>query len=498
MLEEAKPDSLLVVTVERERRPFVGEDTELDQSRVSEVPTVAVPSLAARTSNEMPEDVNVPPKSPAMKRTERVQLFALFLSIFVAGWDGGTYGPLLPRFQTYYDVNYTVVSMIFVSNCVGFIVGATANVYLTDRLGSGELDSFSRIYLIIVSGAIGQVIGYSLLSARLPFPAFCVAFFINGWGMSLQDAQANGYVVALSRDSATKMGIMHAIYGLGAMIAPFSATQFAEMTHRWSLHFVVSVVIAVVNTMTLVLVFRGKTQDECYFEIGEPTMKRGTSQHNKYRQIFTHKVMHVLAFYSFVYVGVEITISGWTVSYLQEYRDAGASSGYVSTGFFGGITLGRVALLWVNKKIGEYRVMYIYMLLSLGLELVVWLVPSVVIAGVAVSFVGFFLGPIYPIIINEAGRQIPQWLLTGSVGWIASFGFSGSALFPFITGALSEEFGIVALQPVLIVLMAVMIGLWLLVPSGRRRARQMIKESDMTEKPPRDASGVAQNATPGV
>ncbi|OCB87799.1 MFS general substrate transporter [Sanghuangporus baumii] len=469
MLEEAKPDSLLVVTVERERRPFVGEDTELDQSRVSEVPTVAVPSLAARTSNEMPEDVNVPPKSPAMKRTERVQLFALFLSIFVAGWDGGTYGPLLPRFQTYYDVNYTVVSMIFVSNCV-----------------------------TIVLGAIGQVIGYSLLSARLPFPAFCVAFFINGWGMSLQDAQANGYVVALSRDSATKMGIMHAIYGLGAMIAPFSATQFAEMTHRWSLHFVVSVVIAVVNTMTLVLVFRGKTQDECYLEIGEPTMKRGTSQHNKYRQIFTHKVMHVLAFYSFVYVGVEITISGWTVSYLQEYRDAGASSGYVSTGFFGGITLGRVALLWVNKKIGEYRVMYIYMLLSLGLELVVWLVPSVVIAGVAVSFVGFFLGPIYPIIINEAGRQIPQWLLTGSVGWIASFGFSGSALFPFITGALSEEFGIVALQPVLIVLMAVMIGLWLLVPSGRRRARQMIKESDMTEKPPRDASGVAQNATPGV
>ena len=61
----------------------------------------------------------------------------------------------------------------------------------------------------------------------------------------------------------------------------------------------------------------------------------------------------------------------------------------------------------------------------LSLELVVWLVPNIIIAAIAVSFVGFFLGPMYPIIMNETGRLLPPWLLTGSIGWIASFGFSG-------------------------------------------------------------------------
>ena len=69
------------------------------------------------------------------------------------------------------------------------------------------------------------------------------------------------------------------------------------------------------------------------------------------------------------YVGVEVTIGGWTITYIINQRDGGPSSGYISTGFFGGkqprcaprkvgkliifsgIMLGRVALLWLNKKV---------------------------------------------------------------------------------------------------------------------------------------------------
>jgi fucose permease len=51
---------------------------------------------------------------------------------------------------------------------------------------------------------------------------------------------------------------------------------------------------------------------------------------------------------------------GWIVSFLLDVRHAGPSSGYVSAGFFGGIMLGRVILLWVTEKIGERRVIYLY------------------------------------------------------------------------------------------------------------------------------------------
>jgi len=131
--------------------------------------------------------------------------------------------------------------------------------------------------------------------------------------------------------------------------------------------------------------------------------------------------------------------------------------------------IGRVALLWVNSKVGEQRALFIYAILAMGLELIVWLVPSLIGDAVAVSIVGVFLGPIYPIIMNEASRILPRWLLTSSIGWIAGFGQAGSAVLPFMTGALASRVGIKSLQPLLVGMMSFMIGLWWLVPWSPRR-----------------------------
>jgi len=81
------------------------------------------------------------------------------------------------------------------------------------------------------------------------------------------------------------------------------------------------------------------------------------------------------------------------------------------------------------------------------LEIVVWLVPSLIGGGVAVSLVGVLLGPIYPITMNVAGRTLPKWILTGAIGWIAGFGQAGSAALPFMTGAIANKAGIESLQP---------------------------------------------------
>ena len=83
----------------------------------------------------------------------------------------------------------------------------------------------------------------------------------------------------------------------------------------------------------------------------------------------------------------------------------------------------------------------------ISLELMIWLIPSLIGNAVAVAFVGLFLGPMYPITMNQASRILPRWLLTGGISWIAGFGQAGSALLPFITGAIASERGISSLQP---------------------------------------------------
>jgi len=84
----------------------------------------------------------------------------------------------------------------------------------------------------------------------------------------------------------------------------------------------------------------------------------------------------------------------------------------------------------------------------LSLEIVIWKVPSLIGGAIAVSIVGALLGPIYPIMMNQASLVLPSWLLTGSVGWIAGFGQAGSAALPFITGVIASNAGIKVLQPV--------------------------------------------------
>jgi fucose permease len=58
-----------------------------------------------------------------------------------------------------------------------------------------------------------QVVTYAVQAAAPPFPVFCIFFVLNGFGLSIQDAQANGLVASLHEHAEEKMGVLHAIYG---------------------------------------------------------------------------------------------------------------------------------------------------------------------------------------------------------------------------------------------------------------------------------------------
>jgi len=390
-----------------------------------------------------------------MIKYERTAFATVCFTLFLNGWNDSSTGPLLPRMQEYYKVGFAVVSLVFISACIGFILAALVNVYLSDRFGFGK---------IIVFASSLQLIGYAVQSAAPPFPVFVIAFSLNGFGFGILDSQSNGFVALLRDSGKGKMSLLHAAYGCGAFAAPLVATQFSLMT-RWSFHYLTSLGLALVNLLALIVVFRFNTVEQALAKTGVVAAEpNAMDESGKMKQIMKVKTVHILALFIFVYVGVEVTIGGWIVTYSLLVRDGGPSSGYISSGFFGGLMLGRVILIWVTRKIGERRVIYLYTVLCIALEITVWFVPSLIENAIAVSFVGLFLGPIYPICMTVAGEVLPPWLLLGSIGWIAGIGQAGSAAFPFMTGAIASKTGVRAMQPLLVGMMGGMILLWLLVP----------------------------------
>ncbi|PVF93670.1 MFS general substrate transporter [Serendipita vermifera] len=467
------------VSVESPSRPHLVESTSSNRGD----------QVHPGSSSRRNESGGVSAIAPEMRNREKWVLGAMCVTLFLTGWSDGTLGPLLPRIQDVYDVNFVVISLLFISSCIGFVTGSVLNIWLTDKFNLGVL---------MIAGSICQIITFAVQAIAPPFPVFCIFFVLNGAGISIQDAQANGLVASLHEHASEKMGLLHAIYALGAFASPLVSTQFAQQS-RWSFHFLVSLGLAILNTIFLSATVKGNSLEDILRSIGSPpievhpssvveltdrprspttqsTAENGNNsqgaiirEQNSMSRIVRSRVVQLMALFVLVYVGIEVTISGWIVTYLIDVRGGGPSSGYVSSGFFGGLMVGSVALLWVNKKMGERQVIFIYIGLAIGLELVIWLVPSFIGNAVTVSLIGLLLGPVYPLCISHTGRVLPRKILTGSIGWIAGFGQAGSAILPFMTGALANKYGIKSLQPLLVAMMGFMTLLWALVPGHSKR-----------------------------
>ena len=141
--------------------------------------------------------------------------------------------------------------------------------------------------------------------------------------------------------------------------------------------------------------------------------------------------------------------------------------GYTATGFWLGITVGRMLMgHYPTGKLGQKRIVYIYLLLALALYLLFWLIPSIIASSLAVALVGFCLGPIYPCTMNVLSKLIDdRELLVAVVGVVGALGNAGGAIAPFTTGLLAQSKGVWVLQPVILSLISAMIGTWWFLPN---------------------------------
>ncbi|WRT64998.1 uncharacterized protein IL334_001939 [Kwoniella shivajii] len=414
------------------------------------------------------------------KRLAGIMLSVLFLVMFLAGWNDASQGPLLPSLQTYYNVNYLVISTIWLANFAGFMTSGITNVFISDAFGFGIAAPF---------GAAMQGLAYILICWGCPFPLFVVAYVFNGFGLGLQDAQVNSLVTRLE-NSSTKMFLMHAMYGFGATISPFVSTAFVQrVPSKVYLYFAVSLGLALLTVLALVIVFKGRTENQVVgkrqLEIRvdksgnsrevDPTHEGGGSG-GKMKRILSTPVVHFMAFFLLIYVGVEVTIGGWATTFLLDERGGDDNSGYVTSGYFGGLTIGRIVLIPMTKKLGNFMAVYIYSMLTIVLLIIVWFTHTVIGNAVCYSLIGVFLGPMYPIAMNVIVDILPGELQGGSIGWVASLGQAGSAMMPFITGAISDKYGVWILQPFSIAFMGADVILWFLVQrSSHQHTKRMNK-----------------------
>ena len=163
-------------------------------------------------------------------------------------------------------------------------------------------------------------------------------------------------------------------------------------------------------------------------------------------------------------------MSGWVISYLISYRKGDPSQvGNVTSGFWGGITLGRFILTPFAPRIGEKTTVVGLIALAAVFQSLVWAVPNIISNAVAESLVGLFLGPVYPVATAVFSKLMPRAILVSSLSLITSMGSSGGALVPLVTGLMAQALSTVVLHPIVLFSFGVMTLSWLLLPSTQKR-----------------------------
>ena len=387
----------------------------------------------------------------------------------VLGLNDSAPGALLPYIENYYHITYGTVSLLFVANAIGFILAAPFTSWLQTKLG--------RSGILLLSQAL--IVGaYILIVSRVPFAVVAVSFFLSGLGSAWTLAVNNVFIAGMANGTAL-LGIFHGCYGVGGILGPLLATALVSSGRNWSDFYFVTLGLATFNGLCAFWTSQGyEKQLSTSVELPLTSSSSGGDAAHPSRLRALLKALHnrttlLGAAFIFAYQGAEVSISGWILSFLLTTRPHPASQspslGYVTSGFWGGITLGRFVLSHLAHRLGE-RVAVIALVIGAALlQLVVWFVPDIIGEAVAIALVGLLLGPIYAFAVSTYSRLLDRDELVSALSFVSAMGSSGGAVAPFVTGIVSQKVGTWVVNPVAIGLFAGMVGVGRLLPRVSKR-----------------------------
>ncbi|KAK2608648.1 hypothetical protein QQS21_002759 [Conoideocrella luteorostrata] len=390
----------------------------------------------------------------------RFRLLSLCLCSLGDGLTDSAAGALIPYMEKYYDIGYGVVSLIFVGQALGFVTAAILLDVMRAKLGRAKLLGVSQACMAL---------GFVPIVATGPFLLVIFAYFFVGFGLAINVAMGNTFCGALQNGTFI-LGLMHGTYGIGGISGPLMATALVTVADAvWSRYYIITLGVVVMSLAMALWSFWG-------FEREQNPAARSREAHPDgsllLGMLSALKLRVVLlgAIFIFAYQGAEVSISGWVISFLITVRDGDPSSvGYVSSGFWAGITVGRFLLSGPAQRIGEKRFVYGLIGGAIAFQALVWSVPNIVGDAVAVSIVGLLLGPVYPCSATLFMRAMPHRHVLSGMGTISACGSLGGAVAPFLTGMLAQAVGTYVLHPIVIGLFVVMLLCWYGIPVEEKR-----------------------------
>ena len=347
---------------------------------------------------------------------------------------------LIPHLKGVFNLTYS--QAMLVQFC---FFGAYFLVSLPSGIIVKKLGYQKGIVVGLVIAAIGCLSFYPAASMH-SYPIFLLALFILASGITLLQVSANPYVSMLgdSKTASSRLTLTQAFNSLGTTIAPFfgaflildqaaeaiSATASAEAVQMPYL-FLAAMLLLLAATFAWLKLPNLSIADD---DDDDSSEKSGSAW--QYR----HLVLGAVGI--FVYVGAEVSIGSFLVSFLADPNIAGLEESHASkyiAYYWGGAMVGRFIGAAVMQKIAAGKVLFVNSVAAVVLILIT-IVSTGSVAMVAILLVGLCNSIMFPTIFSLAINGLGKHTSQGS--GILCLAIVGGAIVPLIQGLLADTIGV--------------------------------------------------------
>jgi fucose permease len=367
-----------------------------------------------------------------------------FAAFILIGANDGAGGVLLPSIRGHYGVDKGTISLLFLAGSAG---------YLTAAFNSGPLLGKLGYRWLLMTGATSFLVGAAIYSLMPPFAVVPLAALAVGFGIGTIDAGLNAYIASLPSNT-TKLNYLHAFFGAGAWLGPVVASGLLAAQFGWNIVYVIWIALGLPVLVGFGLVFQGKRTG--------PQEASAPSGRDVLLTALKLRIVWLGAIFLCFYVGTEVSLGSWAFSFLTETRHGSTLlSGWAVSGYWLGLTLGRLTLANLARRVGITRLIQGCLVGVLLGVLLVWFAPVGAVAAVGLGLTGFSLGPIFPTTIALMSNLVETRILPSAIGFMVSVSSLGGAFFPWLAGNLAQQVGLWSLLPYCMALTCVMLCVWL-------------------------------------
>jgi fucose permease len=368
------------------------------------------------------------------------------------GLVAASLGPTLPGLAANTASSLGQAGLLFTTRSLGFTLGSLYGGRAYDHL-PGHRVMAGVLVLMAAMLALAPVTGLFWLLALI--------MLVLGVGEATLDVGGNTLMVWLfRREVGPFMNAMHFFFGAGAFLSPIIVTHVARLGGdiTWA-YWTLAALVAPVAFWVLRVPSPAASDDP-----GREADGRGRPL-----------LVFLIAAFFFLYVAAEVAFGGWVFTYatVKQFAGAGfspASAAYLTSTFWGALTLGRLLSIPLAARLRPSLLLLGGLagcLASLG-AILLWPASIPVLWGAATGL-GLFMAAIFPTTFAFAERRMP---ISGRTTGLFFVGVgTGAMIVPGLVGWLMEFQGPQALITILFadLLLGVSVLVWLLVASSAKR-----------------------------